>query len=409
LDITTGLPEIDYLIGGLQAGDNVVWEVSGPVEPALIRSFVASPSSAGLVYVTFTEPASDVLERYGRRWRDRDVLLFDCFAAETEGETDTSEKGQHRIARVDDPRNPLRVIEALREAEEAFGPGTIYVFDNLTAIQDSWGSEEALGLFMEHCPRLYELRTVAYWFLQKEAHDAAFLARLQRTTQVVFDTTPSNGHHLLRVVKAAGRSDSVGRVAELVVEGDRVEILGRETQELTRVGESLKRQRTARGISQAELARRIGISPSALSQAERGLRGLSEETLASAGAVLGANTGSPSLPYTLARRRARRSRKLATGLHAEEVLEDPSRMSVHVLNFAPGAVGHRAPFATKQKEVVMLLSGVLELRIGPATEVLQAGDAIVLRDEPVASWSNPGSSPARVLWCILPPAERVLP
>ena len=52
----------------------------------------------------------------------------------------------------------------------------------------------------------------------------------------------------------------------------------------------------------------------------------------------------------------------------------------------------------------MVLSGVLELQIGAAKEVLQAGDAIVVRDEPVSSWSSPGSSASRALWCILPPA-----
>jgi transcriptional regulator with XRE-family HTH domain len=406
LTITTGLPEIDNLIGGLQIGDNVVWEVTGPVESALIRSFVASPAEAGLVYVTFTEPASRVLARYRKQWRDRNVLLLDCFAKGAEASRRASQ-GRHRILAVDDPADPQSVVQALREVEDAFGPGTIYVFDNLTAIQDSWGSEEALSFFLEHCPRLYELRTVAYWFLQKEAHDPSFLARLQRTTQVVFDTTPANGHHLLRVVKAAGRSDSVGRVAELVVEGDRIEVLRHEAQELVQIGESLKARRMARGMSQAELARRMGITPSALSQAERGQRGLSEETFAAASAVLGTDAAWQAQPYTLARRRARRSRKLAAGLHAEEVLEDSSRMSVHILTFSAGAVGHRPPFATKQREVVVVLSGVLELRIGPATEVLQAGDAIVLRDEPVASWSNPGSSAARVLWCVLPPAERM--
>lgn len=80
-------------------------------------------------------------------------------------------------------------------------------------------------------------------------------------------------------------------------------------------------------------------------------------------------------------------------------------MSVHILEFSAGSAGRRPPFSTKQKEVVVLLTGVLELHIGAATEVLQAGDAIVLRDEPVSSWSNPGSSSARVLWCILSPAQ----
>jgi transcriptional regulator with XRE-family HTH domain len=407
LNLTTGIPDLDTLIGGLQIGDNVVWQIIRPVEQAIIRSFVTAPSTAGLAYLTFTEPASDVLERYRPQWRDRDVLVIDCFSRSAEGASAGSESAKHRISQVDNPRDPLHVADALKEAESSFGPGSIYVFDNLTAMQDTWGPEKALNLFLEHCPRLYELRTVAYWFLRKEAHDASFLARLQRTTQVVFDTSPSNGHHYLRVTKAAGRGDSVGRVVEFAIKDGRVEVLRHETRESTRAGESLKAQRMAKGISQAELARRLGITPSALSQAEGGLRGLSEETLASAYAVLGTDRESPALPYTLARRRARRSRKLATGLHAEDVLEDTSRMSVHILDFSAGASGRRPPFLTKQKEVVFVLSGVLELHIGAATEVLQAGDAIVLRDEPVASWTSPGSSPARVLWCILPPTEQM--
>lgn len=401
MELTTGLLEVDNLIGGLQIGDNVVWQVLRPVEQAIIRSFVASPSSAGLVYVTFTEPASAVLERYRSEWLDRDVLLLDCFPGS--GQSTGRDRGRHRIVVVEDARQPTSVVEALKKAEGTFGPGTAWLFDSLTTIQDLWGPEDALALFMEHCPRLYELQTVAYWLLRKEAHDASFLARLQRTTQVVLDTSPSNGHHQLKVAKAAGRIDAVGRSVEFELNDRGIAIIGEGSEQPVRSGEALKAKRLARGLSQAELARRLGITPSALSQAEAGLRGLSEETLASALSVLGLDQAPAALPYTVARRRARRSRKLATGLRAEDVLEDVSRMSVHILEFAAGSSGRRPPFATKQKEVVVTMSGVLELQIGAAKEVLQAGDAIVIRDEPVGSWSNPGSSATRVMWCILPP------
>ena len=83
-------------------------------------------------------------------------------------------------------------------------------------------------------------------------------------------------------------------------------------------------------------------------------------------------------------------------------------MSVHLLTLDAGASGRRAPFVTKQKEVIVVLSGVLELKIGAASEALQTGDAIVLRDALVSAWSNPASSPTRVLWCVLPPTEGVL-
>jgi len=398
----TGSPGIDALIGGLHIGDNVVWQAAGPIEPTVIRSLTDTPGGPPLVYVSFREPGTELLARHRKPWARRDVLILDCTSPATTKRWDG--KSRHRIVRVENPNEPADVLGALSGAEDSFRPGTVYVFDNLTLIQEAWGAEPALALFLEHCPRLYELQTIAYWFVQKEAHDQSFLARLLRTTQIVLDVTPENGHHSLRVLKASDRPDAVGRRAELVVDGGMFEVSDPYREDLSEVGEALRSRRVARGMKQAELARRLGITPSALSQAERGSRGLSDETLASAYAILG-DEGATRAPYTLARRRGIGSRDVMPGLVTEDVLEDASRMSVHILTLDPGASGRRPPFATKQKEVVVVLAGVLELKIGAASEVLQTGDAIVLRDEPVSAWSNPASSPTRLLWCVLPPVE----
>ena len=153
------------------------------------------------------------------------MLLVDCFPRSGRGAR--PRRGGHRIVSVEDPADPACVVRALKNAEGTFGPGTAWLFDNLTTIQDLWGPEDALALFLEHCPRLYELQTVAYWFLRKEAHDASFLARLQRTTQVVLDTSPSNGRHYLKVAKASGRNDAVGRGVEFELTDRGIAVLGR--------------------------------------------------------------------------------------------------------------------------------------------------------------------------------------
>ena len=159
-------------------------------------------------------------------------------------------------------------------------------------------------------------------------------------------------------------------------------------------------------LSQAELARRIGISPSALSQAERGRAGLSVETLARAldalGSPFGPGQGDGSPSYRVTRRGARRISSLAPGLEAEELAGAPAGTEFFLLTFAPGASARRPPFATKRSEVLVVISGVLELRIGEGRESLQAGDAMVLSSEPVGSWRCPGPDQARVLWTILP-------
>ena len=73
---------------------------------------------------------------------------------------------------------------------------------------------------------------------------------------------------------------------------------------------------------------------------------------------------------------------------------------MHVLTFA-GAGSGRRPFETKQRELLLILDGALELQLGQDTHTLQQGDAILLNAQPVTGWRNPAVEPARVLWLLL--------
>ncbi|MGH2690310.1 MAG: cupin domain-containing protein, partial [Actinomycetota bacterium] len=107
-------------------------------------------------------------------------------------------------------------------------------------------------------------------------------------------------------------------------------------------------------------------------------------------------------PYRVWRRGVRRRRRLATGLESATVLSDDTGLSVHSLQVAGRAAGKRPPFPTKRPEAVVVESGVLEVKVNDATEVLHAGDALLLKDDSVSAWRNPGLSEARVLWIIFP-------
>jgi transcriptional regulator with XRE-family HTH domain len=404
---STGFGAIDRLLGGLRIGDNVVWRLHGasrePFAEAFLRGGVALPK---LAYVSFDASAEEVLARYGSDWLpDRSVLL-DCSAGPADDLPNKRLLGKRGLSvrHVADPSDASAVTAALTGIEHEFGTMTRYVFDSLTIVQKAWGREAALAVFLDHCPRLYHLRTVAYWFLDADEHDQSFLDRMTQLTQVVLDVEPSGGDLLVRVVKAQDRQVLDGkRVRVARAEGTAaVEDAGEGSREQR--GETIRRLRVGQGMTQAHLARKVGITPSALSQAERGVTPLSDETLARVRQALGVGNGVDApvrAPGHRVWRRGQRSRRqLAHGLHAEEMLGEAAGIEAHSLVFAPGASGRQAPFSTKRPEIVMVESGVLEIGLEDTTEVLHAGDSLLLEHESLSSWRNPGSSEARVLWMI---------
>ena len=410
--LTTGLRGLDRLIGGLHYGDNVVWESSGIALDPFVERFIDGSAGSPTVYVSFHVSPKAILDRFGGALDPERSLVLDCF-------TDGLGRGQDaftayyrsrrrsrvRVERLERPRDPEAVTDALVTLGRELGKGARYVFDSLTGMQELWSSEDALSLFRLACPRLYDQRTVAYWLLERDAHEPSFLSRLAHVTQVVLELRTSEDGNEIHVGKAQGRSpDVAGRKAHFTFDGGQLKLREGSPSSRHRAGQQLRAQRIDRGITQAELARKIGITPSALSQAERGLINLSPDTSARALSEMGLSPTARSAAvgsYSMSRRGGRDVRSRAAGLTSEEVARTPRGHRVFLLRVEPGASGRKPPFATKREELVVMLEGLLELRIGEARELLHAGDAIVLTSEPITSWRNPGPSVAQILWEIL--------
>jgi transcriptional regulator with XRE-family HTH domain len=413
---STGIDPLDELLGGLRAGDNVVWQAAHPaeVEPFVDAFLGSARGTTPLAYLSFRLPPAIVLNRVHQVWdADRFVLLDGWTggppaAADPARGATAGSPPPARVRRLKDPADMEQVNRELAEIEAELGPGARYVFDDLTSMQRLWGPEAALALFLRCCPRLYQQRTVAYWLVERDAHPPAFRSRLADITQVVVDLDPAStepGERTLQVVKADGHPPEVtGRTLRYVAgRDDGIEVLGSAPGTRAQIGQQVRAQRIAAGLSQAELARRISVSPSALSQVERGRHGLSGETLTRLWAALGipfGPTGSPAPPYRLARRGAHQPLSPAPGLHGETIIQEPSGLAMHVLTFAGTGSGRR-PFETKQRELLLVLDGALELQLGQAAHTLQQGDAVLLTAQPVTGWRNPAEEPARVLWLLL--------
>jgi pyruvate, water dikinase len=178
---TTGLPGLDRVLHGVEPGDNLVWQVGSiEVYQDLIAPFAAAAEAGGRHLVYF-------------RYATHPPLL---------PATTSAEVHELDCARGFEPfvRNVHRVIERV-------GRGALYVFDCLTHLADTWGSDQSLGNFFAlTCPRLRNLETVACFALLQERHSSYAVEAVRATTQFMLDVFRLDERLYIRPVKVQHRS-----------------------------------------------------------------------------------------------------------------------------------------------------------------------------------------------------------
>ncbi|MDQ4091345.1 MAG: XRE family transcriptional regulator [Actinomycetota bacterium] len=378
--VPSGVADLDGLLGGLILGDNVVWvlddnEVVRHLEDAMLAEAVGR--GEGCFYVTATGDPARVKARVGPS-----VTVLD--------------------ARPRGPYGDAAVLEtAIIEGARSKPPGYVVV-DGLLAFARRWGPAKAVAFFSRVCPRLFDLGAIAYWRAPRADLGRSFIEQVTNVTQCVLEI--GEGH--LRVVKAEGRPASVqGRLLRVeVIEGAvRLE----EERALGRLGRGLERVRRERNLNQSDLARMAGVTPSAVSQAETGRRGLSLDTLLLLSERLGMGldellAAAPAGGYVLARHpRTADDAKVS-------LLDDPKAgLRAYLVRLGPGESG--APdFLHKGAELVLVASGLVQITIGADTPVMRAGDAVLATSLAVSGWRNLMNGPALLFWVLRddPPAGR---
>ena len=371
--LTTGIPAVDDLLDQVRVGDNLVF-VTGPGADGawLVDAFVDATDKGRLVIIDST----------GRH------------------------AGQPDSARLDwQPRAGVDAETAraqLADTDAVVGSGAFYVVDSLAPLADAWGNQAALDMFLWACPRLFSRRSVALWIVERERHDDAFLQRLTEITQVVVDVSATDdGAVRLRVVKADGRPATVvGRTLQFELEGGEVGAMGHVVADQRRFGQMLRDLRESHSVGQAELARRIGISASALSQAERGVRSVSADTLMRIYDTLGVAVGPAGARpgYSVSRRSTQTATSLAPGVTGRKLAGEA--ITAWHLTVAARASGRQSLFPVKAPESLIMLRGVLEVDIGGGRETLQEGDCLQATTAAISGWRNPADTGAEALWVI---------
>jgi KaiC/GvpD/RAD55 family RecA-like ATPase len=367
--ISSGIQSFDRLIDSFYTGDNVVWEVdSGAPYKVFLQKFIRQSfnDSQKIIYVSFNRSPQSILKSIKDFLNPEHFVLVDCFTS-GKGKNDKTFARFHetpsviKIIKIDDPKSIEQFTHALNAIEDSLPPGARYIFDSLTGMQDLWSDENSTYKFFTYmCPRLYDLDTVAYWILDKEAHSQKFKANLRHITQVV------------------------------------IELYER------------REMRTRRGMSQKELADKVDVSPSFISQIENNQI---SPSLISFVQLCNAIGESPAALLDdkpakksgwLIRQRNGSSRPLLKedGLSVFHLSVNGSYPGDSVANIAvlaPRTLIRKHFLLHKGKEFIHVLKGEVSLIVDGVEESVGAGDSVFLRDEVPSLWKNELEEPAELL------------
>jgi transcriptional regulator with XRE-family HTH domain len=170
-----------------------------------------------------------------------------------------------------------------------------------------------------------------------------------------------------------------------------------------RVAASLRALRRARALSQHDLAKIAGVTASAISQAERGERGLSLATLVRLSSSLGLTVddllhGEDPEVYRI----GRRSDDAQGG--SERVVTlfgDPSsELRVDLVHLGPREAGRPAHQQTG-RGIVLVAIGLVQVHIASQTPAIRSGEVLVAASDRVEAWRNIGQTEALFFWVVV--------
>jgi transcriptional regulator with XRE-family HTH domain len=410
--ISSGSKSLDALIEGFSIGDNVVWETdAGTMAGTFIRNFIVQSinDTQKVIYVSFNRSPQTIINDLGSLSSSEHFTLIDCFTS-GKGKNDNTflkfyEKECCRAVRIEDPRDINRFTQTLNAIEDKLPPGARYVFDSLTGMQDLWGDENETHRFFTYmCPRLYDLGTVAYWMLEKEAHTPRFKANLRHITQVVLDLSKRKNSLYLKALKFEGNEDREAfKSHQYEVKDDVVTLTPPRRESSTDIGGKLKEERLRIGMSQKELADKVGLTPSFVSQLENDQVSPSLGTFMQLCKALGIHPGrflnaEDEAPVSwLVRKSAIFLRHPQRADQARIYRVDIEGFSAQIVSLPSGAEMNRHFSERAEKELLYVMEGTLVVTVAGRRERVVKGDLMSFSDLFPTYWKNEGGDDALLL------------
>jgi transcriptional regulator with XRE-family HTH domain len=371
----TGVAELDRALDGLYWGDNVVWvwEGAGVSAQGLFYDAIAQRREAfgRTGYVVVTRDPAEVRARWP--WME----IIDARA----GTPNTSPRG---------------LVEAIRQfCVQARRP--LLLFDSMEPLASRWGMRTASDFFGRCCPMLLDLGAIAYWSVPGANQYRTLHREIEQITQCILVV----GEGRLRISKAEGRPPGAqGQLFRYSVRDGTLQL--EPAQAVARVGAALRAYRLRRELSQSDLARLAGVSPSAISQVERGERGLSLETLFALAARLNITLdellgGEVTPDYRIGRRHGTSD---APAGSVTPLLDDAEAGMRAYLVSLPRSATVEVPFTHKGTELVGVVNGLVQVLVGSGRPVLRRGETLLASRRGIDAWRNVGETDAQCLWVL---------
>jgi transcriptional regulator with XRE-family HTH domain len=292
--------------------------------------------------------------------------------------------------------SPRAMLDAIREFC-VHAPRPLLLFDTLEALSNRWGIRAATDFFGRCCPMLLDLGAIAYWSVPGASHYRTMHHEIEQITQCVIVV----GDGRLRIGKAEGRPPGVqGQLFRFSVKDGAPKL--QRAQAAARVGAALRAYRLRRELSQSDLARLADVSPSAISQVERGERGLSLETLLNLAARLNITLdellgGEVTPDYRIGRRHRLSG---SPGGSVTPLLDDAEAGMRAYLVSLPRSAVVEAPFAHKGAELVAVVSGLVQVLVGSGRPVLRSAETLLASRRGIDGWRNVGETDAQCVWVL---------
>jgi transcriptional regulator with XRE-family HTH domain len=416
--ISSGIKSFDRLIDFFYIGDNVVWEVdSGAPYKVFLQKFIRQSfdDAQKIIYISFNRSPQSILKTVRDFLNPEHFVLVDCFTS-GKGKNDKTfakfyeNPSDINIVKIDDPKSIEQFSQSLNVIEDSLPPGARYIFDSLTGMQDLWSDENSTYKFFTYmCPRLYDLDTVAYWILDKEAHSQKFKANLRHITQVAIELYERREMLYMKALKLDRSHDREAfkpHIYEINEGNVNISLLKKELS--LEIGSRIREIRTRRGMSQKELADKVDVSPSFISQVENNQISPSLTSFVQLCNTLGTTPAAllddkpEKRSSWLIRQRNGSSRPIFNekGLSVFNMTGNGTYSRASVANFAviePHTQIKKHFQLHKGKEFIHVLKGQVSVIVNGEEELVVAGDSIFLKDEIPSLWKNEMEEPAELL------------